>query len=150
MAVAAANVGWLPSFLALIGRFGVKPTSSTADERSASDAPRNALLLSTLLSALYIVFGNFRALLTFNGLGEYSFFFLVVIGALVLRYREPDLTRPYRTMGLNPMVFAIVSGFIVIRGAIFAPLQALVLVCVWILGLAYYWLSKRMRRRSEA
>ncbi|KAI1493525.1 amino acid/polyamine transporter I [Biscogniauxia mediterranea] len=180
MAVAAANMGWMPRPFAFLGYVGAKPrtevkeeeeeedgdddgsgsppsnststtststttTSAPSQEAAAkSDAPLNAIILSTVLSALYILFGNFRALLTFNGLGEYSFFFLTVVGAVVLRYREPALRRPYKPLVLVPLTFALVSGFVVVRGAIFAPALALVLVVLWVLGLGFYWGRKRL------
>jgi hypothetical protein len=37
-----------------------------------------------------------RILLTLNGLAEYAFFFLTVFGAIILRFREPDLPRPVK------------------------------------------------------
>jgi L-type amino acid transporter 9 len=142
MTVAAANLNWLPHFFAFIGQVGVRSNSTTNSSDSQktfqSDAPLNALLLSTILSTLYILFGNFRALLTFNGLGEYTFFFLTVVGAIVLRYREPDLPRPYKPFVLIPVTFALVSGFVVVRGAIFAPLQAVILLILWIIGAGFY------------
>ncbi|KAN0099228.1 amino acid transporter [Hyaloscypha variabilis] len=136
MTVAAANKSWLPSFLSLVGRFTSKSTST-------SDAPFNALLLSSILSALYILFGNFRALLTFNGLGEYSFFFLTTLGALVLRWKEPELKRPYKPWVIIPGTFVVVSGFVVVRGSIFAPVQAGVLLGVWALGVGFWFVRKR-------
>ncbi len=162
MAVAAANRNWFPSLFAVVGRIGFKRTlvsaaasatngDNPAEDRSEtveatpapaaaeSDAPINALILSTILSTFYILFGSFRALLTFNGLGEYSFFFLTVLGAIVLRFREPDLRRPYKPFLLIPAVFAVVSGFVVVRGAIFAPATAVVLIVLWAIGVAFYW-----------
>src|SRR5689334_14935486 len=101
MAVAAANMNWFPKIFSVLGSVGNGPRETTrgnADrddtKENPSDAPINALILSTVLSALYILLGSFRALLTFNGLGEYTFFFLTVVGAIVLRYREPGLERP--------------------------------------------------------
>ncbi|OIW32019.1 amino acid transporter [Coniochaeta ligniaria NRRL 30616] len=147
MAVAAANKSWLPRIFGLVGQ--VRPTAQpeTSDNEppaspkasSKSDAPINALALSAVLSTLYILLGNFRALLTFNGLGEYTFFFLTVVGAVILRYREPHLERPYKPPIVTPIVFAVVSGFVVVRGAVFAPVQAAVLAGVWVVGLAFYW-----------
>ncbi|KAK1975445.1 amino acid/polyamine transporter I [Colletotrichum cereale] len=160
MTVAAANFNWLPSFLGFVGRVGFKseePSSAPADpteeasssrpRKDKSDAPLNALLLSTVLSALYVLFGNFRALLTFNGLGEYTFFFLTVLGAVILRVREPSLRRPYKPFVLIPVVFALVSGFVVVRGAIFAPVQALVLIVLWLVGLGFYWARRKYYAR---
>ncbi|KAK4200053.1 amino acid permease-domain-containing protein [Triangularia verruculosa] len=144
MTVAAANQNWLPKPLSIVGRVGIKQ-----DEReSTSDAPVNAIIVSTILSSLYILFGNFRALLTFNGLGEYTFFFLTVVGAIVLRYREPQLARPYKPLIVIPILFALVSGFVVIRGAVFAPVPALVLVGLWGAGLVFYFVRQRYQERG--
>ncbi|KAH8671160.1 amino acid/polyamine transporter I [Xylariales sp. PMI_506] len=154
MAVAAARNDWLPSIFAVVGRVGVEPRAGSADETTdgsdspKSDAPINAIILSTILSALFILFGSFRALLTFNGLGEYSFFFLTVLGAIVLRFREPELRRPYKPFLLIPIIFAVVSGFVVIRGAIFAPRLAFVLIVVWALGLGYYRIKSYIGERQ--
>lgn len=159
MVVAAANMNWLPDFLGFVGHMGIKSKSATdcaspndssvSLQSSKSDAPLNAIVLSTSLSTLYILLGNFRALLTFNGLGEYSFFFLTVLGAIILRFREPELHRPYKPFVLIPAIFAVVSGFVVVRGAVFAPVQAAVLVIVWLIGLGFYWLRRWMREREE-
>lgn len=158
MAVAAANMNWLPQVFSVVGRIGFRSSTipnsgdddETPDSRSSkSDAPVNAIILSTILSALYILLGNFRALLTFNGLGEYSFFFLTVLGAIILRFREPNLERPYKPFAVIPVIFAVVSGFVVIRGAVFAPVPAIVLVVVWIVGLGFYWIKRWNRARSS-
>ncbi|KFX91001.1 hypothetical protein V490_06136, partial [Pseudogymnoascus sp. VKM F-3557] len=111
MAVAAANKSWLPPPLALVGRIGAATPSETPldpSKQSTSDAPLNALLLSTVLSTLYILLGDFRSLLTLNGIGEFSFFFLTVVAAIILRFREPDLDRPYKPFLLVPVTFAVV------------------------------------------
>ncbi|KAH8156376.1 hypothetical protein CIB48_g11874 [Xylaria polymorpha] len=141
MAVAAANQDWLP-------RANESPEET--DVTATSDAPVNAIILSTVLAALYILLGSFRALLTFNGLGEYSFFFLTVLGAIVLRFREPGLRRPYKPFVLVPAVFAVVSGFVVVRGAIFAPLLAAVLIVLWGIGGVLYWGRKAYARRRSS
>ncbi|KAE8353192.1 amino acid transporter [Aspergillus coremiiformis] len=151
MVVAAANLNWLPGFLGVLGHLGIPSNDTNATEPPSdwttptpkSDAPINALILSTVLPIFYILFGDFRALLTFTGLGEYSFFFLTVLAAIILRFREPDLRRPYKPSILIPIIFALVSGFVVIRGAAFAPTQTLILFSLWILGVGYFQLRKR-------
>ncbi|KAH9433489.1 hypothetical protein MCOR02_005537 [Pyricularia oryzae] len=115
MTLAAANRGYLPQ--ACGGIEGEDPVVAT--------------VMALVLSAVYIAGGSFRFLVLFNGLAEYSFFFLAAVGALILRKREPDLERPYKTSIAGPVVFAVVSGFVVVRGAIFAPVQAVCLVVLW-------------------
>ncbi|KAK6841732.1 hypothetical protein PG987_002592 [Apiospora arundinis] len=143
MTVAASRKGWFPRCFSMLGSVGLRP-KETVDPDS-SDAPLNATILSTVLTSLYILFGNFRALLTFAGLGDNSWFFLTVLGAIILRFREPDLHRPYKPYMIIPIIFCIVSGFVVIRGAIFAPLLAMVMVSVWIIGLGFYRLGQKSR-----
>ncbi|KAI1425510.1 amino acid/polyamine transporter I [Xylaria sp. FL1777] len=161
MAVAAANQDWFPRVFAQLGQVGVRKRRAEQEESEStdnppdvvvvtSDAPVNAIILSAVLSALYILFGNFRALITFNGLGEYSFFFLTVLGAIVLRVREPALRRPYRPFVLVPAIFAVVSGFVVVRGAIFAPVLAAVLIVLWFIGGVLYWGRKEYARRRAS
>jgi len=163
MTVAAARRSWLPPVLAVVGRVGSaggtsrgegslpEPDDGNDDDKddTASDAPINAIILSALLSALFVVFGSFRALLTFNGLGEYSFFYLTLVGAVVLRVREPALPRPYRPFVVVPLVFALVSGFVVARGAAFAPAQASVLLVLWVLG-ALFYVARRLWEGSAS
>ncbi|GKZ71384.1 Y+L amino acid transporter [Aspergillus niger] len=146
MVVAAANSNWLPSFLGRVG-------SVSRQSASTADAPINAILFSTGCSIVYIFFGNFRALVTFNGLAEYTFFFLTMVGAIVLRVREPQLPRPYKPMICIPLMFALASGCVVTRGAVFAPVQAMVLIGLWLMGLGFYsarrrWVGKREAERG--
>lgn len=163
MAVAASNKDWLPRVVGVLGHFGLPGADhggggtiaappdapSAPPEAPKSDAPINALLLGTTLSTLYILLGSFRALLTFNGLGEYSFFFVTVCGAIVLRFREPSLPRPYRPLAIVPVAFALVSGFVVVRGAVFAPIQAAILVALWAVGVLYYLARQAWTRRRD-
>jgi L-type amino acid transporter 9 len=92
-----------------------------------------------------------RILLTLNGLAEYGFFFLTVLGAIILRFREPDLPRPVKPFIFIPILFALISGFVVIRGAVFAPIQAAILVGIWLSGLVFYfirlWVLKKRAGR---
>ncbi|POS72204.1 hypothetical protein DHEL01_v209399 [Diaporthe helianthi] len=145
MAVAAANANWLPPAFAELGHFGFSKPRQDDDtsESHGSDAPLNAILLNTLISAVFIFLGDFRSLLTFNGLGEYTFFFLTVLGAVILRFREPGLHRPYKLMLFIPIIFTLVSGFVLVRGAVFAPVPALVLVAVWVVGVVFYVVRMR-------
>jgi amino acid transporter len=157
MTVAAANKKWLPSLLGTVGQvITFKVSKSSEDEGGVEDAmdkgesPINAIILNTILSTLYILLGNMRILLTLNGLGEYFFFFLTVLGAIILRFREPGLHRPIKPFILIPILFAIISGFVVIRGAIFAPVQAAILVGIWVIGLLFHVGRKKWLGRQES
>ncbi|KAF1955981.1 solute carrier family 7 protein [Byssothecium circinans] len=155
MTVAAANKRWIPSLFSTVGQIGTHKISKAATAEDAAveeaidqvESPINALILSTLLSAIYILLGNMRILLTLNGLAEYTFFFLTVLGAIILRWKQPGLERPVKPFILVPIVFAVISGFVVVRGAVFAPVQAGVLVGIWAVGLAWFYVRRRLEER---
>ncbi|QDS74732.1 hypothetical protein FKW77_000905 [Venturia effusa] len=150
LTVAAAHNKYIPSLFSIVGSFRSQEQKSPDQESDQDGAPFNALILSTVLTSLYILLGNFRALLTFDGMAEYMFFFLAVVGDIILRFREPDLSRPYRPPIVLPILFCIVSGFVVVRGAVFAPIQFAVLVGELMIGILWYYGFNWWRKKQEA
>lgn len=169
---AAAKEGYLP---ALFGRTGlgarrsVRSLHRTAASRPSRAAramhalfadddagyfftPVNAMLLNASLAAAYIAVGEFGTLLTFYGVAGYTFYFLTVLGLIVLRVREPLLERPYRTWLATPIVFCCVSLFLVSRAAFADPLQTLLVVGFTVAGVpVYLWrVAGRGRREGGA
>jgi amino acid transporter len=152
LTVAAAHKHYLPSFFGYIGSFRRKANASMEEALEQSgerkeprfNAPLNAYVLAFLLTSLYMILFDFRFLLTFDGMAEYTFFFLTVLGALILRYRKPQLhgklyaERPYKPWIGVPVLFCLTSGAIVVRGAIFAPVQTLVFVAFLVAGRILY------------
>lgn len=98
------------------------------------------MLLNATLTGIYISFGEFGTLLTFYGVAGYTFYFLTVLGLVVLRVKEPDLERPYKTWITTPIVFCCVSLFLISRSVFSSPLQTLVVVGFVVAGVpVYYW-----------
>jgi amino acid transporter len=106
----SAEEGFLPSVFSKI-----HPTRAT---------PVNALLLQAATTAFFVLVGEFQTLLTFYGVAGYIFFFLSVFGVIVLRIREPDLERPYKTWITTPIMFCCVALFLVSRTIFEKPLEA--------------------------
>ncbi|KAF3922631.1 hypothetical protein ABW21_db0200653 [Orbilia brochopaga] len=142
----AGKQGYLPR---VFGRLGVRWTaaapSSTATVKvpvfgtSYTRTPILAMLLNAALTSFFIVIGSFSALLTFYGVAGYTFYFLTVLGLIVLRYREPELERPYRCWIITPIVFCCVSLFLVSRGVFGAPVQTGGVVVFVAVGVVVYW-----------
>jgi APA family basic amino acid/polyamine antiporter len=70
--------------------------------------------------------------------------FLAVVGVIVLRAKEPNLPRPYRTWGypLTPLVFLGVTGFMMYHLIVERPLQSLAGLAIMLAGLGVYALSQ--------
>ncbi|RMD42837.1 hypothetical protein DV735_g2282, partial [Chaetothyriales sp. CBS 134920] len=138
---------------ATINRFSRKSWLGKRLERLFGDGaagfgytPVNAILLNALVTAVYIAVGEFKSLLTFYGVAGYSFYFLTVLGLIVLRIREPNLERPYRTWITTPIIFCCVSLFLVSRAVVNQPLQTLVVIAFVASGVPmYYWRVVRNR-----
>ncbi|KAF8428726.1 amino acid permease-domain-containing protein [Tirmania nivea] len=102
--------------------------------------PISAILLNTVITALYILAGSFSTLITFYGVAGYSFYFLTVLGLIVLRARQSELERPYKTWITTPICFCCVSLFLVTRGVFAAPVEAVAVVGFVGVGWPlYYW-----------
>ncbi|KAK0727348.1 amino acid permease-domain-containing protein [Lasiosphaeria miniovina] len=153
----AGKEGYIP---ALFGRIGTgteqDPSMSTTRTRSwfskrlarlVGDedtglffTPIPALVLNALLTTAYILVGEFGTLLTFYGVAGYTFYFLTVLGLIVLRVKEPTLERPYRAWITTPIIFCCVSLFLLSRAVFAQPLQTLTVVAFVVAGIpVYFW-----------
>jgi L-type amino acid transporter 9 len=92
----------------------------------------NALAL--ILTLVYILTGSFHALLTFVGMSSWVFYVSTVLGLIILRRREPGLHRPYRPTIALPVIFVLAGTVIIVRSAMFAPIQGGVLAGLLVLG----------------
>lgn len=110
--------------------------------------PVNAMVLNAALTACYIFVGEFGTLVTFYGVAGYTFYFLTVLGLIILRVKEPNLERPYRTWITTPIIFCCVSLFLLSRAVFAEPLQTVVVVVFILAGVpVYYW---RIHGRDKA
>ncbi|GME32097.1 Y+L amino acid transporter 2 [Neofusicoccum parvum] len=126
------------------GRFA----RAISDDVGMFFTPINAMLLNAGLTAIYVVIGEFDTLVTFYGVAGYTFYFFTVLGLIVLRVREPELERPYKTWITTPIIFCCVSLFLVSRAVIAEPIQTLIVLAFILAGVPLYWWrigSKRER-----
>lgn len=98
-----------------------------------------------IVTLIYIITGSFRALLTFVGMAEWVFYVSTVVGLLILRRREPNLERPYKPNVVLPITFVVVGSLVIIRSAMFAPLQSGVLASLLVIGTVISMLRRRQR-----
>jgi amino acid transporter len=129
--------------------FTKKLTNLVGDEDTGVFfTPIYALILNAGLTAIYIIIGEFGTLLTFYGVAGYSFYFLTVLGLIVLRIREPNLERPYKVWITTPIIFCCVSLFLLSRAIFAQPLQTVLVVAFVVAGVpVYFW---RFRGKNSA
>ncbi|KAG5978149.1 hypothetical protein E4U55_006343 [Claviceps digitariae] len=102
--------------------------------------PIYALVLNGVITAAYCVVGEFPTLVTFYGVAGYTFYFFTVLGIIILRVKEPQLERPYKTWITTPIIFCCVSLFLLSRAVFARPIQTLAVVAFVIAGIpVYFW-----------
>ncbi|KAG8855164.1 hypothetical protein FRB96_007202 [Tulasnella sp. 330] len=133
---AAAQEGLLPNVFSRL-----HPTFKT---------PLNATVLNLVLTIFFIVVGGgFRALVNFYSIASWGFYFLTVMGLLVLRVKEPNLERPYKTWIITPLTFSAVALFLLSMPIAAAPLEALAAVAFIAVGIPIYYISQWSQRDAR-
>jgi APA family basic amino acid/polyamine antiporter len=86
------------------------------NRRNSSGTPSTAIIIQSSLAAVMIVSAGFEALLTYVGLTLSLVAGLTVAGVIALRIREPDLERPYKTLGypITPIIFIALSVWMMV------------------------------------
>ena len=76
-------------------------------------------------------------------MAAWVFYVSTVIGLLILRRREPQLERPYRPTIMLPVTFVIVGTLVIVRSAMFAPIQSGILASLLVVGAVISTLRSR-------
>ena len=110
--------------------------------------PVTAILTQGALAIVFIVTASFESILVFSGfvLGLNSL--LTVAGVFVLRWREPDLPRPYRVWAypITPIVYLSLTVWTLTYLALDRPSEAGVAFALIAAGTAVYlWTRPAMR-----
>lgn len=114
--------------------------------RTGRGGPFAAVVLQAVVAVAMILTASFGTLLAYIGFTLSISGGLTVAGVLVLRRREPDLARPYRTWGypVTPLLFIALSLWMVVYTLIERPEAALPgLGTLAAGGVAYLFLGRR-------
>ena len=107
------------------------------------------MVLQGALAAVIVLVAQLAPLIRYIGFTLSLFAALTVAGAFVLRVREPDRPRPYRTWGwpLTPLLFLILSLWMAVYMFVEKPVESLAGVATIAVSALLYLLSVRSWRR---
>jgi APA family basic amino acid/polyamine antiporter len=125
------------------------PLLAAFARRTGEGAPRNAILFQVAVATLMLFTRSFELVLDFVQFALLFCSFFTVLGVVKLRITQPGLPRPYRAWGypVTPVVFLLVTLFMMYYLALERPLQSLLGALTLISGLLIYAL---LRKRVDA
>ena len=120
--------------------------------KSVHGIPIYAVLVQASITLVFIYVSTFQQVLLYAGFTLNLITALTVSGVFVLRLREPDIERPYRTWGYPwpPIIFLAVSGWSLTFMAFNQPWESLAGLLTLVLGLVIYAVDKARSRLLAA
>ncbi len=134
-----------------MARDGLFPArAGVLDQRTR--VPVAAVLMQAGWASVLAASGTYDQLTDYVVFASWIFYGLVTSAVFVLRFRAPELPRPYRTFGypVVPLVFVLVAAWLVVNTLINRPVESvsgLVLIAV---GMPVYWYFHRAKRLATA
>jgi basic amino acid/polyamine antiporter, APA family len=125
----------------VLGKEGKLPGSKFFGQLNKQTlVPTNSMLFECAIATIMIFSGTFDSLTNMLVYVSWIFSILLFIGVLILRQRQPDLKRPYKTpwYPLPPILATCGALFIVISTTLTQPILALIGILLTLSGLPVY------------
>ncbi len=110
---------------------------------NANGLPAIAIFVQSAATILFILSSTFESILVFAGFTLALNSFATVLGVFVLRHKQPELPRPYRTFlyPLPPLLYLALTGWTLYFVLINRPVEGLFGLGIITLGLVLYFVS---------
>jgi APA family basic amino acid/polyamine antiporter len=109
--------------------------------------PSVSILALSAWGALLVLSGRYNQLYTYVIFASVILYGMATAAVIVLRFKRPDLARPYRTLGYPfvPVVFVLGISCLVISTLLKSPRESFMGLGLVSLGLPFYFFWKRRR-----
>jgi len=109
------------------------------------NVPGNALWIQAFWASMLCFSGSYGQLLDYCTFANLLFYILTIAGIFVLRKKEPNTPRPYKTFGypVVPILYIILAGFIAVDIFWFKYVPALLGIGIVLLGIPVYYLISK-------
>ena len=116
---------------------------------NADGIPATAVTVQALVALTFLWTASFDRILVFSGATMALNTFFTVLGLFVLRWRRPDLARPFRTWlyPLPPILFLVITGWTLLYIVLLRPVEAMISVLIVVSGALFFVISRRIGAR---
>lgn len=107
--------------------------------------PSTAIYIQSLIAIIFILSSSFESILVFAGFTLALNSFVTVIAVFVLRSKQPNLPKPYKTFGypFTPLIYLALTGWTLYFVIINRPIEVLFSLGIILSGLIFYYISNR-------
>jgi len=159
------------SALVMLSTFGAVAATAIADPRvfysmareglffkglgkvhRSCETPHVAVLVAGAIAIVYVSLRNFDQLIATFILGLWPFYALAVLGVIVLRIRQPQTPRPYRTWGypVVPLVVAAAAVLVLANSFREQPAISFLNVAISLSGIPVYFVWRAVTRPKQS
>jgi len=119
-------------------------------KKNKNDVPYISLIAQYLVVVLLILTSSFDAVIYYIGFTLSLSSFLTVLGVFVLRYKKPELERPYKVWGypFTPAIYLLVTGWMLVFVLKDRPMESLASLGTIAFGLILYYANKMVEKRK--
>lgn len=112
--------------------------------------PRRAIYFQSALALIFVATSTFESVLVFSGFALALNNFFAVLGIFILRWRQPELARPYKTWlyPLPPIVFLVLIGWTLFYIFEKRPEEAGASVALILIGALFYWFTEKWSQKN--
>jgi len=117
-----------------------------AAELNKNQSPQKALIIQGIWAALLTLSGSYGDLLDYVVFAVLLFYILTVAGVIVLRFKQPNLERPYKVLAypIIPILYCVIATGICISLLVYKPEFSYPGLGIVLAGVPiYFWLQKR-------
>jgi APA family basic amino acid/polyamine antiporter len=127
------------------------PIFGLLSKTNADGIPANSIWFQTILTLAFIMTSSFERILVFSGALLAFNSFAAVLGLFVLRWRQPDLPRPYRVFAypFPPLIYLALTGFTLVYVVISRPVEGWLALAIIGSGLLFYFIANRVRSNAS-
>lgn len=120
------------------------PALSFLARTNVADVPSIAIYVQSGLALVFILTSSFQFILIFAGFAVALNSFVAVLGLFVLRWRRPELARPYRVVGfpITPLIYLTLTGWTLTYVLINRPAEGGFALAVIAAGFVFYGLAR--------
>jgi len=120
------------------------------NKKNIKGIPVNAFALQFFLSIIFILTSSFEQVLIYTSICLIIISSLTVFSLFFSRFKEKDLSRPYRAFGypLTPLIYLMLNSWILFYSFIHSRFESFIGVCIFLFSIIIYFFFKKVEHNG--